>query len=238
MIKIRKMITRILPEYGFLPIVCAFMFNNLVYGGSKLIAGDWYHHNIESSFDQRIPFIPETLVIYFGCYLFWAANYILIARQDKKQVYQFFAGDMLSRVVCLVFYLVYPTTNTRPVLMDEGFWNTAMSWLYSIDSASNLFPSIHCLVSWFCFIGIRKNNKIPLWYRTFSCIMAILVFISTLTTKQHVLMDVAGGVLLAELCYWLGRHTRIYIGYGRCFDRATACLFPKRKGECGKVFQR
>ena len=50
--KIRKMITRILPEYGFLPVVCAFMFNSLVYGGAKLIAGDWYHHNIESSFTE------------------------------------------------------------------------------------------------------------------------------------------------------------------------------------------
>lgn len=230
--KIRKMITRILPEYGFLPVVCAFMFNNLVYGGAKLIAGDWYHHNIESSLDRSIPFIPETLVIYIGCYLFWAVNYILIARQDKKQVYQFFAGDMLSRVICFAFYLLYPTTNIRPVLADGGFWNTAMSWLYGIDSASNLFPSIHCLVSWFCFIGIRKNKKIPLWYRVFSCIMAVAVFISTLTTKQHVLMDVAGGVLLAELCYWLGRHTRMYIGYGRYFDRATAWLFSRRKGEC------
>lgn len=230
--KIRKMITRILPEYGFLPVVCAFMFNSLVYGGAKLIAGDWYHHNIESSFDRSIPFIPETLVIYIGCYLFWAVNYILIARQDKKQVYQFFAGDMLSRVICLAFYLLYPTTNTRPVLADGGFWNTSMSWLYDIDSASNLFPSIHCLVSWFCFIAIRKNEKIPLWYRVFSCIMAVAVFVSTLTTKQHVLVDVAGGVLLAELCYWLGRHTRMYIGYGRCFDRATTWLFSRRKGEC------
>jgi hypothetical protein len=54
----------------------------------------------------------------------------------------------------------------------------AMSFLYSVDTASNLFPSIHCLVSWFCFIGIRGNQKIPLWYRAFSFVAAILVFIS------------------------------------------------------------
>lgn len=231
--KVRNLINRVMPEYGFLPVLCAFMFNNLVYGGSKLIAGDWYHHNIESSLDQKIPFIPETLIIYFGCYLFWLVNYILIAKQDKKSVYQFFAGDLISRCVCLIFYLVYPTTNTRPVITDGGLWNTAMTWLYTVDSASNLFPSIHCLVSWFCFIGIRKKKNIPLWYRTFSCIMAISVFISTLTTKQHVIIDVAGGVILAELCFWLGSHTSISTVYGKVLDKATGWLFPNKRGVAG-----
>lgn len=222
-----------MPEYGFLPVLCAFMFNNVVYGGSKLIAGDWYHHNIESSLDQKIPFIPETLIIYFGCYLFWLVNYILIAKQDKKSVYQFFAGDLISRCVCLIFYLVYPTTNTRPVITDGGLWNTLMAWLYAVDSASNLFPSIHCLVSWFCFIGIRGKKNIPLWYRTFSCIMAISVFISTLTTKQHVIIDVAGGVILAELCFWLGTHTSISNVYGKILDKATGWLFPNKREVVG-----
>lgn len=228
--KIRNAIRRVMPEYGFLPVIAAFMFNNVVYGGSKIIAGDWYHHNIESGYDKMIPFIPETLIIYFGCYLFWCVNYILIAKQDKKSVYQFFVGDFISRCVCLAFYLIYPTTNTRPDLAGGGFWNQAMGFLYGIDSASNLFPSIHCLVSWFCFIAIRGKKNIPLWYRTFSCIMAIAVFISTLTTKQHVLVDVAGGILLAELCFWIGKHTRLYLYYGKVFDRLTAILFPGKKG--------
>lgn len=231
--KVRNLINRVMPEYGFLPVLCAFMLNNVVYGGSKLIAGDWYHHNIESSLDQKIPFIPETLIIYFGCYLFWLVNYILIAKQDKKSVYQFFAGDLISRCVCLIFYLVYPTTNTRPVITDGGLWNTLMAWLYAVDSASNLFPSIHCLVSWFCFIGIRGKKNIPLWYRTFSCIMAISVFISTLTTKQHVIIDVAGGVILAELCFWLGTHTSISNVYGKILDKATGWLFPNKREVVG-----
>lgn len=225
--KIRKLITRMMPDYGFLPVIFSFLFNNLIYGGSKLITQNWYHHNIESSLDEKLPFIPWTLVIYFGCYLFWAVNYILIARQDKNSVYQFFAGDVLSRVICLIFFLFFPTTNTRPVLSESGFWNLAMSFLYSVDTASNLFPSIHCLVSWFCFIGIRGNQKIPLWYRAFSFVAAILVFISTLTTKQHVLIDVAGGVLLAEICFRIGRHSKISVIYGKLFDAATLRLFPR-----------
>lgn len=55
-----------------------------------MIAGGWPHHNIETAVDKGLPFVPQFLIVYFGCYLFWAVNYILIARQDRHSVYQFF----------------------------------------------------------------------------------------------------------------------------------------------------
>lgn len=40
-----------------------------------------------------------------------------------------------------------------------------MRFVYAVDAADNLFPSIHCLVSWFCYIGLRGRRDIPVWYR-------------------------------------------------------------------------
>lgn len=77
-----------------------------------------------------------------------------------------------------------------------------MRLLYQVDAADNLFPSIHCLASWLSFIAVRKNEKIPKWYRAASFLMAASVCVSTLTTKQHVLIDVAAGVGLGEFSYW------------------------------------
>lgn len=217
--KVLKAVTRILPAYGIFPLVFSFVFNCFVYSGSRMIAGGWYHHNIETGVDRSLPFVPQFLIIYFGCYLFWAVNYILIARQDRRSVYRFFTGDFISRCICLIFFLVYPTTNTRPVITDGGLWNQAALWLYSIDAADNLFPSIHCLVSWFCYLGIRGRKEIPGWYQRVSMVIAILVFASTLLTKQHVIADVAGGVLLAELCFYLGKKTNLYKIYERFGSR-------------------
>mgnify|MGYP002533047919 FL=1 len=214
-----KGLTRILPAYGVFPVIFSFVFNCLVYSGSRMIAGGWYHHNIETGVDRSIPFVPEFLVIYFGCYVFWAVNYILIARQDRRSVYQFFTGDFISRCVCLVSFLTFPTTNTRPLITGSGLWNQAALWLYSIDAADNLFPSIHCLVSWFCYLGIRGRKEIPRWYQSVSMVIAILVFASTLLTKQHVIVDVAGGVLLAEFCFFIGRKTDLYRIYERFGSR-------------------
>lgn len=214
-----KGLTRILPAYGVFPVIFSFVFNCLVYSGSRMIAGGWYHHNIETGVDRSIPFVPEFLVIYFGCYVFWAVNYILIARQDRRSVYQFFTGDFISRCVCLVSFLAFPTTNTRPLITGSGLWNQAALWLYSIDAADNLFPSIHCLVSWFCYLGIRGRKEIPRWYQSVSMVIAILVFASTLLTKQHVIVDVAGGILLAEFCFFIGRKTDLYRMYERFGSR-------------------
>ena len=217
--KLLKGLTRILPAYGVFPVIFSFVFNCLVYSGSRVIAGGWYHHNIETGVDRSIPFVPEFLVIYFGCYVFWAVNYILIARQDRRSVYQFFTGDFISRCVCLVSFLAFPTTNTRPLITGSGLWNQAALWLYSIDAADNLFPSIHCLVSWFCYLGIRGRKEIPRWYQSVSMVIAILVFASTLLTKQHVIVDVAGGILLAEFCFFIGRKTDLYRIYERFGSR-------------------
>ena len=205
-----KKITGIVPAYGFFPLVFSFVFNCLVYSGSRAVAGSWYHHNIESNLDLRLPFLPQFLIIYFGCYIFWAANYILAARQDREEVYRFFTADFISRCVCLVIFLAYPTTNTRPVIEGSGFWDLLAGWLYSIDAADNLFPSIHCLVSWFCFLAVKGQKKIPIWYKAVSSILAVLVFLSTLFTKQHVIVDVAGGIFLAQGCFWIGKHTEIW----------------------------
>ncbi len=159
----------LLPRYSYVAVIFAFLFNTVVYTGARAIAGGWTHHNIESSIDRMIPFFAPSAAIYLGCYLFWAVNYILIARQGKEEVCRFFAGDFLSRVICLIFYLVFPTTNIRPEVVPDGFWNQVMLWVYSVDAADNLFPSIHCLVSWFCYIGIRDGGSSGVVPEIFLC---------------------------------------------------------------------
>ena len=219
--KIRIYLNKIIPAYGVFPLLFSFIFNSLVYAGARVIAGGWHHYNIESTLDMRFPFIPQFLIIYLGCYIFWIINYILAARQDKKSVYQFFTADFISRCICFVIFLVFPTTNTRPEITGGGFWNQAISLLYIIDAADNLFPSIHCLVSWFCYLGVREQKNIPVWYKRTSLVLAVLVFISTLATKQHVIVDVVSGVLLAQICYLIGKKTKLYKIYEKATEKIT-----------------
>ena len=131
-----------------------------IFGISK-IANEWKHYDLTLPFDRAVPLVPGFVSIYLGCYLFWIINYILIARQGEEHCIRFAAADIMSRLVCCAFFLLLPTTNVRPVLSGDGIWVTLLQAVYKADAPVNLFPSIHCLVSWFCFIGIRGRKSVP-----------------------------------------------------------------------------
>lgn len=215
----KQKLSQLLPAYSRLPLLLVVVWNQSVYYGARILTANRYHYNIELGIDKTMPFLPWTVSIYFLCYLFWIANYVICARQEKEAAYRFMCADCLAKFACFACFLIIPTTNIRPTVEGQGIWNELMRFLYQADSADNLFPSIHCLVSWFCYIGIRGKRNIPLWYRCFSCFAAFAVFFSTLATKQHVIVDVIGGVLLAEVCYFITGHTAITKGYTRLMDK-------------------
>lgn len=171
---------------------------------------------MDNFLDSKIPFMPSFILIYFGCYLFWTVNYCLIARMDAEHCFRFFTADLCAKLICFLFFILLPTTNIRPELTNQDIWIKLVRFLYRIDEPTNLFPSIHCLTSWFCYIGIRNTRTIPRWYQHLSLVMALAVFVSTLALRQHVLIDVLGGVLLAQATYWISCHSRGYCFY-QCF---------------------
>jgi len=216
---------KLIPEYGVLSLITCLVVNGIVYWGSHLIMKDSFHYDFTSQLDRRIPFIKEWVVIYLLCYIFWVINYVLIAREGREHWFRFAFADYLSRIICAFFFLLLPTTNIRPEVPGEDIFSRLMRLVYSLDAPTNLFPSIHCLASWLCFVGIRNSKKIPFWYKVFSCIFAILVLLSTQFTKQHYLIDIFGGVLIAELCCYIGRHTQIYKYIENLFWRVSRMIF-------------
>lgn len=217
-----------IPQYSVIPLIVCFLFNSILYKLAIDITRGWERYDFTTALDRLIPVVPSSTIVYLGCYIFWIVNYILIAQIGKEHFYRFQVADLLSRVVCFLFYIIVPTTNIRPYVENTGIFENVLNWVWSIDPAANLFPSIHCLVSWFCYVGIRGQNKVPLWYQRFSLIFAILVCISTQLTKQHYLIDVFGGILLAELTYYVGKKTRLYEWNQKIFEKINQCLGIER----------
>ena len=212
-------------ETVLLPLF-AFIFNMIAYSGARLIVGNSYHHDITSSADMAIPFIPWTVTVYFGCYIYWAVNWFIAAMQDENERYRFFTADAIAKAVSMAVFIVFPTTNIRPEVVGDGIWSDLMRFLYSADAADNLLPSLHCMSSWLCFIGIRRRKDISLTLKCLSCIAALAIFVSTLTTKQHVIADVVAGALLAELSYLAAKIPVLFKAYGRFISRLVS-IFAK-----------
>ena len=203
--------------------VLALLWNQAVYYGGGFL-GRWLPPlHMGTAADQMVPFLPWTVAVYFGCYLGWAAVYILCAGQkDSAAAYRFFLADFLAKGVCLVCFLLLPATLARPVPQGSDLWSAMVRFLYRIDPPRNLFPSIHCLVSWLCFLGIRDRRGLPPWAAPVTAVGAMLVCLSTLTTRQHVAVDVLAGIALAELSYRTAGHPALLGPFTRLADRLLA----------------
>lgn len=220
-----KYLDRFLPAYALLSMIFCWVFNCSIYSGTQLALGNQYHYDFTTALDEQVPFVKEWILIYVVCYVFWAANYILIAREGKEHWYRFVTAEMLSKVICGLFFIFLPTTNVRPEVTGTDFCSWLVRFIYGVDAPYNLFPSIHCLVSWYCYIGIRKSKKVPKWYQWFSCVFAVLVCASTQFTKQHYLVDIAGGVVIAQVCYVCMKRCSLYQRVAHCFDRINRKVF-------------
>lgn len=223
--KIMQRIKKVLPVEMWMSLFLVIACNTLTYYGTGLITAGRYHYDLTSWIDEQIPFVPWTLGIYWSCYLFWSINYVIGCRQDTEQAYRFICADLSAKMVCLFCFLLFPTTNERPFVAGDSIWDEGMRLLYRIDAADNLFPSIHCLTSQFCLIAVRDNEKVPGWYCIVSLVMVVSICASTLTTKQHVLPDVAAGIVLAEGSYLFVEKSRMAEKYSFMMKRFTTKLW-------------
>ena len=209
-------------RYFCLSVVIALITNLLAFQGSRLLEKGRIHHDLTTPLDPMIPFLPWTVVIYLGCFLFWVYVYWVVAKLPRQTADRFFCANLLGKGVSFLFFTAFPTAITRPDLQGlyaADLWQSALRVLYWIDAPDNLFPSLHCMISWLCWVGIRRNRQVPLTCQAFALLMAVAVCLSTLTTRQHVLPDVAGGILLSELCYACAGGKTLLRAYSSLTDR-------------------
>lgn len=206
-------------RYFRISLGITLLTNLLVFQGSRLLTKGRFHYDLTLPADSAIPFLPWTITVYFGCFVFWLFLYGLVSRLPRRKADRFFCANLLVKAVCLLFFLLLPTSCARPELGGGTLWIAAMRILYAIDAPDNLFPSLHCVIAWLCWVGIRGNRSVPLPWRSTALLMAVAVCLSTLTTRQHVLLDVAGGILLSELCYWVAGSRKLLSAYSAFIDR-------------------
>lgn len=223
----------IVPPVMWIAVILTLVVNGIAYYGARVLTAEWFHFDLTNRVEEKIPFLPWTILIYWGCYLFWIVNYAIGCRREREEAFRFMGADILAKLVCLVCFLTFPTTNVRPVIEGHSLWEELMRLLYEVDAADNLFPSIHCLTSWLCVIAVRGNEKVPKWYRVVSVLIALSICVSTLTTKQHVVVDGVAGVLLAEGSYFLAKKS----GFSKWYGDSVTALYERlaargaRRGE-------
>ena len=201
----KKWIQKLRPDYAIRPLILALAANFIIYFGVSQLRDHLTFHSLALPVDDRIPFLAPFIIFYILAYVQWIVNYLLIAREGKTFCYRFIYGDVISKLFCLVFFLFFPTTLVRPEVTGHSVCDQLVRLDYQMDAPVNLFPSIHCLESWSCIHAALRMKKTPRWYLPATIVMSLCVFASTLLVKQHVFVDIFGGILIFEAGYYLAR---------------------------------
>lgn len=215
----KSLLRRIIPPYTVLPLIGMAIAQVVAFDLTRLFLIGRNYYVWETKLDLSIPFLPWTIAVYTGAFLFWAVSIFLVLQSSREHVFRFFTAHMISSIIAAVLFVVVPTTNTRPEFEVHDLFTWSMNLLYTVDAPQNLFPSLHCLDSWLLFLALEDEEKIPKWYKIFACVFSLMIFASTLTTKQHVLADVVSGWFFAELCYRILARGKAVQVYRTIFER-------------------
>lgn len=150
--------------------------------------------------DLYTPFIPYSIWLYYSYYFIFALSFLL--EKDRDYLDRYLWGVIFINLVSVIIFILYPTIIDRNEIVDfrVDFYRNVYSYLYSVDGPANCLPSLHVSISIFSALLFYKRFKLR--YFLFM-IWAIVISLSTLTTKQHYVLDVITGAILAWSSYWL-----------------------------------
>ncbi len=151
--------------------------------------------------DNAMPFIPASILIYLSDYVLpIAAFYVLKNRHDENR---FMYTFVCSMIFCTIFFIIFPTTYPRNDYPLTGNENSIIVFLVDFirnaDTPNNCFPSLHVSSSFIAAFAVYHSRKdLSVIFMTW----AVLIAVSTLSTKQHYVSDVIAGFLTGWVFHW------------------------------------
>lgn len=158
------------------------------------------YHLVHSAWDDRIPFCEYFIIPYFLWFAYVAAAILYFFFTSKEEYYKLctflFVGMTISLAICTVWpngHHLRPTVFPR-----DNVFTRMIEVLYTTDTSTNVFPSIHVFNSIGVHLAIRNCERLQKkrWLQISSGILCISIICSTVFLKQHSILDVFGGIAL------------------------------------------
>ena len=174
-------------------LVCTFLFQTSVYSITKLFQGTPMHLN--NYFDNMIPFIPAFVIFYVLWYLLLFLIPLLILKYNKKVFDRYIVTCLIYTLFEGIIFILLPTTMTREPLVVDSISTWIINIIYKVDTPVNLFPSAHCALAILFIISTLDVKEILI------TITSVLIMLSTVFIKQHVIVDVLGAFIIVPMYY-------------------------------------
>lgn len=162
------------------------------------------HVVISCHLDTLIPFCKYAIIPY-GMWFPWIPFTLLFVLWKGKasDFWRLCLPLFLGMSIALVLYLFFPSgLALRPrFLFGDDIFTRAVQILYKVDPPCNVCPSIHVLNSVTIMLAYFRCDCFSLprrrWMRPAAALLCVAIICSTMLLKQHSVIDVVLGILLA-----------------------------------------
>ncbi|MBI4411101.1 MAG: phosphatase PAP2 family protein [Deltaproteobacteria bacterium] len=145
--------------------------------------------------ERDIPFLPWTFFIYILVYATPLIAFLLLRTTESLKAT--FWSFLVALTIHQIVWIFYPVEFVlRPVIPPNSGWLLSMTDAFlKLDSpAVNCLPSLHVTYAFLSYFTLHVYRpRFAPWF----LFLAVIISISTLTFKQHYIVDVAGGIFVA-----------------------------------------
>ncbi len=209
-------------DYILIPFILLLVFLFVTYFGNQVYAEAVGNRGVDYSyifigFNNKVPFLAWTIYPYIIAYPFWGLTFIYMSMRSKENMYNLLTMAIITFLVCGVWYFFWQSdveswrvtsglflnNDYATPRTDLNFTESIVMMIYQAAGPRNALPSMHTLMSWLCILSLRLDKKTPNWAKITIWVLSLAIIIATQTLKQHYIIDLIAGVILAELAYWL-----------------------------------
>lgn len=165
------------------------------------------YHLIHMPIDDKIPFCEFFIIPYMLWFTFVIIGLAYFFFKDAWEFSRLCIFLGVGMTVFLIVSAVYPNgQDLRPLVFPrDNIFTHIVGWLYSTDTPTNLFPSIHVYNSLGINLAVWNSvhlKKRPV-IRWMCMILTVLIILSTMFLKQHSVFDVLTAFLLCAVMWMI-----------------------------------
>lgn len=170
----------------------------LVYGLTNYLAAqrtDLY--SMYFSWETEIPFIQEFVWLYLSLNI---VIFLPLFMCDADRLKKYCQTNLVTLIAAAIFFVLFPTQlGFERVVPLESPFREIFQNIHTLDKPHNLVPSLHVTFSALSFFVVLETHKRKKWLSVLLLIWMSGIAASVIFTRQHHLMDVLGGILLAAV---------------------------------------
>ena len=170
-------------------------------------------HPIHCRLDDLIPFCEYFAVFYVFWYLLVFGSLIVTLLYDVESFSRLSKFIFITQFVAMTIYILYPSRqDLRPeVFLRDNCLTRLMAFIYSFDTSTGVFPSLHVAYSMGILSVFWKDRSMSRLFKGLLLFVIVMICLAVCFVKQHSAVDVAAALpvcLLAEAVvygkdYWL-----------------------------------